>query len=251
MLKPAAAMPVNNIDGTMIAYLQKYTPDLKRIFDKVFISLTSETWGANPEDADALAADPFFHVIRVPQPATIGEVFRTLYRTAAAESPPDQVLHLCFTDRVVYALQSEHRDAFIRDMQASADLLMPLIYERSELAWNTHPRNYREIEHLVTMAGEWLFGVSLDFCWCHFAAQAGVLKEILPGVQGKGLDLEAEIVLALLDTVQSKEVDWLAWEDPFILYRDPAELKAEREADPEENRKRLNYVVPMLQRLVE
>jgi hypothetical protein len=44
-------------------------------------------------------------------------------------------------------------------------------------------------------------------------------------------------------------VDWLAWEDPFILACDPTELKRERENSLSETKKRLNYVLPMLDTL--
>jgi hypothetical protein len=44
-------------------------------------------------------------------------------------------------------------------------------------------------------------------------------------------------------------VDWLAWEDPFILQRDAAELKREREQSLDETNKRLKYVLPMLETL--
>jgi hypothetical protein len=59
----------------------------------------------------------------------------------------------------------------------------------------------------------------------------------------------AEFVLLLKDKIQTKQVDWLAWEDPFIYSRDPQELKEEKEDSKEEVRKRLAYVIPMLQLL--
>jgi hypothetical protein len=59
----------------------------------------------------------------------------------------------------------------------------------------------------------------------------------------------AELVLMLKDKVQTKDVDWLAWEDPFIYSRNPQELKKEKEESKEEIRKRLSYVIPMLQLL--
>ena len=44
-------------------------------------------------------------------------------------------------------------------------------------------------------------------------------------------------------------MDWLAWEDPFILSRDATELKRERENSLDETKKRLNYVLPMINTL--
>ena len=34
-----------------------------------------------------------------------------------------------------------------------------------------------------------------------------------------------EMILLLQSDIKTKEVDWLAWEDPFVLARDPEELK--------------------------
>ena len=104
----------------------------------------------------------------------VGEDFAALYRNAAATCRPDQVLHLCYIDRVAYALQSEHRDRFVDDVLAVKPRQTPLVFHRSKLAWSTHPRNYLEIEAMVTTAGEWLLGQSLDFAWCHITLPAAV-----------------------------------------------------------------------------
>lgn len=63
------------------------------------------------------------------------------------------------------------------------------------------------------------------------------------------LSFLSEFTLFLKDELQMKEVDWLAWEDPFILSRDPKQLKAERERSIGETRKRQAYVIPILQLL--
>ena len=67
--------------------------------------------------------------------------------------------------------------------------------------------------------------------------------------QNRGIGPEAAkaMVVRLRDQAQTKDVDWLAWEDPFIYSRNARELKAERERSDAENRKRLAYVIPMLQ----
>ena len=57
------------------------------------------------------------------------------------------------------------------------------------------------------------------------------------------------MVLLLIDRIHTQDVDWLAWEDPFILTRDAQQLKAERENSQQETYKRLTYVIPMLQLL--
>lgn len=59
----------------------------------------------------------------------------------------------------------------------------------------------------------------------------------------------AEMILHLQDDIHTREVDWLAWEDPFIFERDADELKRERENNLEETQKRLSYVLPIVELL--
>ena len=50
---------------------------------------------------------------------------------------------------------------------------------------------------------------------------------------------------------QADYVDWLAWEDPFILNCDAAQLKRERENSLAETQKRLSYALPMMEILAD
>ncbi|MBV7338110.1 hypothetical protein KFU94_59770 [Chloroflexi bacterium TSY] len=76
-----------------------------------------------------------------------------------------------------------------------------------------------------------------------------MLQDILPRFQNQDISVFAEFILFLNEQIQVKEVDWLAWEDPFILGRDAAKLKREREQSLEEPDKRLGYAVEMLRLL--
>jgi hypothetical protein len=242
---------MNDPDGIMFPHLEAITPLLKHTFSQVFVSVPLVTQRRLPEYMLWLQSDDFFHVINHESDVTVDKDFLTLYANAASSCDPAQILHLCFIDRVAFALQSEYRDAFITDIQNVTPDDTPLIFQRSELAWQTHPQNYRDLEQMVTKAGKHLFGKSLDFAWCHIAIQAGQLLEVIPAVKSNNISFFAEIVLAARDEVKSKAVDWLAWEDPFITSRNPQELKKEREASIRETQKRLGYVIPMLQLLVE
>jgi hypothetical protein len=181
----------------------------------------------------------------------VGEDFLKLYAWAAVTCQPETLLHLCFLDRVTFTLQSQYQKQFIADIQAVSAEKAPLIFQRSEVAWETHPRNYRELEQMVTRVGELLFNQSLDFAWCHLVVQAGQLQAILPHIKNPDLSMMAELVLLLKDKIHTQAVDWLAWEDPFIYTRDPQQLKQEREQSLAETQKRLAYVIPMLHLLKE
>jgi len=68
---------------------------------------------------------------------------------------------------------TKHRARFVADVQAVTVADTPLLFQRSEWAWRTHPANYREIEGMATYVAGLLLGCPLDLTWCHLAIQAG------------------------------------------------------------------------------
>ena len=126
---------------------------------------------------------------------------------------------------------------------------VPVIFQRSDFAWATHPQNYRQLEGIVTTVGKNLFGRELDYAWCHIAVPAKRLREIMPLVKNPNLSMVAEMIFYMQDEIHTCDVDWLAWEDPFVLSRDAAGLKQERENSLEETNKRLRYILPMIETL--
>lgn len=246
-LLPAAVFPLHDPDGSFLEHRRRITPQLKEIFSCAVVSVSPATEAGLEE----LAQDPFFVVVRNPVESSIGEYFLNGYRRAAEVCPPEQQLHLCFQDRLAYALETGLSDAFVRDVQLANHIARPVLFQRSPAAWLTHPRTYFAIESMATRVGEVLFGRSLDFAWCHLALRAGQLKETLPRLDGiRDLSLLAAIVLALKDEIVTREVDWLAWEDPFIMGRDAEELKAAQEANPADVERRLGYVTAMVKLLL-
>ncbi|MFN8486279.1 MAG: hypothetical protein U0350_01725 [Caldilineaceae bacterium] len=250
-MQPAIVMPMHDPDGLMLPHLPAIVPQLKAIFACAVVSVTPITRTRQPATIQHLMADNFFKVVDLPTARLVGEEFLLLYRHAATICQPDTILHLCFMDRVAFALQSHYREHFITDLQAVKPEQTPLIFQRSPAAWQTHPSNYYELEHIVTRTGELLLQQSLDFAWCHLALQAHQLQAVLPLIHRPDLSMMAELVLSLKDKIQTQAVDWLAWEDPFIYGRDAQQLKQEREQSIAETRKRLAYVIPMLQLLEE
>ena len=196
-----------------------------------------------------LQADDFFTIFPADRDMQIGEHFAYLYQCAAEAAPAEQIIHLCYLDRLAFALEGEYRDLFLSDMDSLSTGEVPLIFQRSQNAWDTHPQNYRDLEGLVTTVGRHLFGRDLDYAWCHIAACAGELREIMPLVKNPDLSMVAEMIFYLQENMKTRDVDWLAWEDPFVLSRDPVELKYEREKSIEETRKRLSYTLPMIETL--
>ena len=232
----------------MFPHLLAILPDLKAHFERAYISPPLSTQ-QHAGTIRQLLADDFFTVLLVDREMQIGEDFTYLYQCAADAVPPDQIIHLCYLDRVAFALNCEYRDEFLQDIDSLTATDVPLIFQRSELAWATHPQNYRQLEGIVTTVGKNLFGRELDYAWCHIAAPAKQLRKIMPKVKNPDLSVVAEMIFYLQDNVNTRDVDWLAWEDPFILARDAAALKHERENSLEETNKRLRYILPMIETL--
>lgn len=251
LIKPVVVFPMNDPMGILFPHLEKITPLLKEVFACAFVSVTAATQQTIPSYMIWLNNDSFFHAIYHEKELPVGDDFLILYTEAANACEPEQILHICFIDRLAFALQSNHQTACIQDIQAVKLEDTPLIFQRSEAAWATHPHNYYQLEHIVTQVGYWLFGKQLDFAWCHLALTAQQLRQMIPSVHRPDISLVAEFALAGKELLKTKDVDWLAWEDPFIFNRNAQQLKMEKEKSVEETRKRLNYVIPMLQLLDE
>jgi len=247
-MRPALAFPFNDPDGTMFHHLQVILPDLKSHFEHAYICPPLSTL-QHHDHMQQLQVDDFFTIFPIDHEMQIGEHFAYLYQRAANTAYPDQIIHLCYLDRLAFVLEGEYRDSFLLDINSLSAQDLPLIFQRSQIAWQTHPQNYHQLEGIVTTVGRNLFGMELDYAWCHIVLSAGQLRKIMPLIKNPDLSMVAEMIFYLQDKIQTKDVDWLAWEDPFILFRDPAELKRERENSLAETKKRLNYVLPMIQTL--
>jgi hypothetical protein len=247
MMKPVIVTPLHDPEGVVFPHLFAVEPQLKAVFGQVMVGITPSTCAAQSEAVARLTAGSFYRVTFREPGMGVGEQLHALYTHAATVYDADQVLHLCFMDRVVFALQNGYRQAFLADVQSVDASSTPLMFHRSTPAWRTHPQNYYDIERMATQAGELLFGKTLDFAWCHLVIRAGLLQEIMPGVKNTDISMLAEMTLLLRDQLVSKDVDWLAWEDPFLFRCDAAQLKIKREHSPQETRKRLAYIAPTLQ----
>lgn len=232
----------------MLPHLQSILPDLNQHFDHAYICPPLSTQKLI-ENIKWLQADDFFTVFPLDVELRTGEHFASLYQRTAGAAPPEQSIHLCYLDRMAFALEGEFRESFLADVDSLSHADLPLIFQRSSLAWETHPQNYRDIEGIVTTAGRHLFGRDLDYAWCHLVLRAGQLREIIRHVKNPDISMVAEMVFYLQENIQTRDVDWLAWEDPFILGRDAVELKQERENSFDETQKRLAYAIPMIESL--
>ncbi len=247
---PTIAFPFHDPDLRMFPHLQTILPDLKALFGRAYVCPPLDT-RRHAVLMDWLAKDDFFTVFPMDRPTQVGEHFTHLYLNTARVAGPDEIIHLAYLDRLSFILQGSHREQFLKDVTSLRSEQTPLIFQRSAAAWRTHPRNYHEIESFVTTIGKILFGRSLDYAWCHLVVRASRLKEIMPRVGNRDLSMVTEMILYLQPDIKTRDVDWLAWEDPFVLSRDPQELRQAREDSPEETQKRLAYAMPMVEILLQ
>jgi len=246
---PIIVSPLHDPGGILFKHIQASTPDLKQLFLRVHLSVTPATEQKQPGYVDWAKSDPFFDV-NFNQPDTLpGDHYLTGYRFAVENNPADQIFHLCDLDRAAYSLNTEHREAFVADVQWATEIAkkQPVLFQRSNQAWGTYPENYRQIEHMLIKVGEMLFDDYFEFAWSYIVMRVDQLADLLPNIKSHDFGLLIEIILMLREILAKKKVDWLSWEDPYILGRDADELRQERESSQIETKKRLRGVLPFFE----
>ncbi len=239
--------PFHDPQNVELKFLKQTLPILEANFTAAYVSVTPQTESLNKEAMEFFENSKFFVVNKNDPNSSIGEHFIAAFKSAAEKSNNDEILHLCSPDRLAFAVIN-YTDAFLDDLK---EVQGPVLFMRSDKAWSTHPKIYWAAESLVTQAGKMLFDKVLDFAWCHLALSAEELKKVIPLFKSKDLVVTAEIVYLLKDVLATKYVDWLSWEDPFILGKDAEAYKNEREVDPSELTKRMSYVKPQIDYLFE
>jgi hypothetical protein len=240
--KPALVFPFHDPTGHLYDLLTLALPTLKDHFSQAFISITPPTIESLGERIEKLTKNSFLTINYNAKSSNLADHHLSAYRNAANLTAGDQILHLVQEDRLLYAL-ANHETAFYADIEKAK---APHLFIRSPKAWDTHPDRYRRLEYLTTSLGELVFEKKLEFSWCHLAVTSSLLRQSLPKETGPGFTFMAQIIIPLIPELTVSEVDWLSWEDPYILDRDQAELKAERNQDLFDFRRRLEYALPAL-----
>jgi hypothetical protein len=206
MLPPSIAFPIHDPDGLIIKQLVIISPFLQQHFSTVFIGVTKTTFEKYQVKFECLMREDFCHLRILPQDAQVGRQFWFLFQQAATLSHPQQILHLCYPDRLAFALQNQYRDQFLADIKSLKPENTPIIFQRSQKAWDTHPSNHFEIERYVTTISKYLFGKT-DFAWCHMAIPVQQLKQILKAVRRHDLSMVAEMIIPLIDIRHYHDLD--------------------------------------------
>ena len=235
---------------TFFDHFVKITPLIKNNFEKAFVSVTPKALETSPKSISFLKNDSFYVLLLNEKDSLIGDHFNNSFKLALKSTKPDDHLHLCTLDRLAFALQDNFKDVFLEDVKEAQKKKYVTLFERSEYAWKTHPKNYQAIESMCSELGKVLFGVSLDYAWCHITLRSADLNAIIDKLDSRSLIIFAQLVYELKDKIKTKKVDWLSWEDPYIFGKNHKEYKLERELSLDENRKRLDYILPMIDYLL-
>lgn len=249
-MKQVLVLPLHDPEAIVLRFLEKTAKEINNLYDRVYIGISPPTERYQNRKIQELTNRYNWTKVNNEPDTLIGDHWMNIIKTASESSDDSDIVHIGTPDRTSLAL-IKHRYKYKNDIIKEKRSIKPILYIRSTYAWQTHPKNYWQIESLATDLGKKLFGRRIDFFWCDLSLKNNLLKQIIPTVTGHGLTIETELLLPIIDKLVIKKVDWLEWEDPFIFDKDYQTYKTERENSLDENRKRLGYVIPTIELLLE
>jgi len=240
------AFPYHDPSGTFNEALRRHLDRLQSTFDVLCIGATPPTVAHNAAFIAELRAAGCRVAENGPQ-TTIGDHSRSALRLAVAPAGENQPIAFLFLDRVLYAMETEHKEPFLADLARYQDQAC-MVFERTPAAWATHPASYKEVEGMSTRLGELLFGRTVDWCPCALLFSAEISRGILAESSNPSYAVWTEwLLLAARQgaAIASTEVDWLAWEDPFWEQVDSQAYRRAQNTDPNQIVKRIHMQAPI------
>jgi hypothetical protein len=225
---------------------------LKSSFDKICLSVVPPTSEDNAAFIQYLEEQGCF--VSYSTPGTFyGNHSREALKLAVEHAQAQQPIFFGFIERILFALETEWRISFLQDLKVyqAAEFV---VFERSLAAWDTHPANFREIEHMLSRMFEFLHGEFIDLMPCAFILSYATATVILSQSVSLSTDVWGEWVLLAMKNhvpITRSKVDWLAWRDAYWERIEPSELKRQRETSQAETIKRIKMNVPAMLMLTE
>ncbi len=214
--KLVLVVPYHDPEKIYFDLLIKSLPELMRIFNGVCISITPSTADRYPFIAETLQKIGCFVLVNKK-----GSVIADHYVNALGaylKYINNGIVYFGFIDRILFALETRHKKSFIKDITKKyhSDVM---IFSRSQKAWKTHPKDYYASEKIVEDIGYSFLGKRFDWAWCGALLSQRAVRIILSKKSRiNDFSIEAEWILSCYQkgcSIESKKVDWLAWEDPF------------------------------------
>jgi hypothetical protein len=232
--------------------LRRHLDRLQSTFDAICLGATPPTLASNAAFVDTLRALGCRVAENGPE-TTIGDHSRSALRLAvehaqlAQPGHAEQAIAFLFLDRFLFAMETEHKEPFLADIQRYQDQAC-MVFERTPTAWATHPASYREVEGMTSRLGELLFGAHVDWCPCALILDASLARSILPESSNPTYAVWSEWLLLVARQgvpISSREVDWLAWETPFWEQADASAFREALEGSPLDVAKRIHMHAPI------
>lgn len=246
------AFPYHDPSGTYNDIFIRNLPLLKATFNKIVISATPSTFEKNNKFVELLSSKNFT-VYKNKVDSNIGDHFRNALKISLKKVKNGELIFYSFIDRVLYILESEYKSKFINDLK-TANPKRFVIYERSEKAWNSHPKDYREMEQFINKLLLKLSGVDVEMNFCAISLNKMMVKGLLSESESSDWSITGEwILLALKQSLPliTKKVDWLSWEDPFWEKENGNLLKIKREKSSDETIKRIKTNLPFIELFID
>jgi hypothetical protein len=241
------AFPYHDPDGIYNQVFERQLDHLKTAFDSICISASPPTLASNTAFVDYLGQQGC-HLFANQPGSMLGDHFRQALRLAVSHTGDRQPVFFGFIDRILFVLETHWKEHFLQDLKECATREC-VLFERSAFAWDTHPANYREMEQMVSRAGEWLYGESIELGLCGLILSATAARVIVDQSISPSVEVLAEWVLLAMKNnipITAKKVDWVLWEDPYWEGIAPEILKQQREQSREETTKRITMNAPFL-----
>ncbi len=231
---------------------QRQLATMKSAFEKICVSIAPPTSQDNADFVRYLEEQSC--VVFDNAPGTpIGEHSHNALRLAVEQAGAQEPIFFGFLDRILFALETDWRTSFLQDIENHRTANCT-IFERSQLAWNTHPSNYREIEQMVSRTFELIHGEFVELNPCAFIMSHAAANTISGQSTTRSFAVWGEWVLLAIKNdlpITRKKVDWLSWEHPYWNQVEPELLKREWETNPAETIKRIETNTPVMLLLTE
>jgi hypothetical protein len=231
-------------EARLSAAFERQLDALQSTFDRVCVSVVPPT-GQGNDRLLRLLQHRGCPLCRVDPGTTIADHARAALRLAVEGADRSQHVFFGFLDRILFALETGWHDSFVRDVHTCQEAPC-LVFERSPSAWSTHPANYREIEQMASRTCELLCGQPVDLMPCALVLSLPLARAVLAQSLSLYYEVWGEWILLAASSgapIRTRQVDWLAWEDPHWEGVPADALKRQREDDPQETIRRIKRSV--------
>ncbi|MFH1551518.1 MAG: hypothetical protein ABIC36_01400 [bacterium] len=215
--KPIFVFPYHDPKGEYNKIFKKNLGLLKDIFSGVCVSATLATVNNNADFLSFLR-DEGCVVHKNNNGSMIGDHFRNALNVGLKKyNIQPAYFYFGFIDRVLFDLETKFKDKFIEDIKTEykEDFI---IFSRSKEAWQTHPKDYCDLEKIIADAGRIFTDKILDWIWCGALIKKDLAELIVKDSKLNDFAVLAEFIMIARKndkTIESKDADWLAWEEPF------------------------------------